>query len=98
MKKLLKKDKFNRKNFYNNENLTFVLKNILKNNKLFKYIRWNASLYFTTLKYNYKKIYFKNRCVISNRNNISSDKLKFSRLILLKLIRNGYIYGIRKIC
>jgi len=96
MKKLVKKEKLSRVQVYKFENTKFVLKSICRNQNFSKFIRTKALLKLSDLGLNTSKIRLKNRCISSNRKNISSLKFKFSRLRLLYLIRNGFVYGIRK--
>lgn len=96
MKKLFKKDKIKRKEFYKFENFRLILKSILKNNNFINMTRWNALLKLSLLPLNSNKNRQKKRCIITKRRNISSFKYRFSRIEFLRLIRGGGVLGVRK--
>ncbi len=96
MKKLMVKDK--KKRFLANqlEKKRFLLRSIARNNNFSDLTKWNAfeKLNNTSRDSSFCKI--SNRCVISINRKRFNKLSYFSRMILLKLIRLGYISGIRK--
>lgn len=96
MKKILYKDKNNRKFVKNFENIRFIYKSITKNTKLPNFLRWNAILKLTNFNHNNSKTYLVRRCLLTGRKSKYSNLFKVSRLIFLKLAREGKINGIKK--
>jgi len=96
MKKLIYKDKKNRVNFKKLEKKKFILKSILYNTNLPVTTRWNAVLIMTNLPKNSSKTHLVKRCILTGRNKIYTKNYKFSRLVLLRLIRSGYLSGMKK--
>ena len=96
MKKILSKDKKHRNIIKKLELKHFILKQISNNNNFQKNTKWNA---FTNLSYLPKsssKTYITNRCVKTVNKKTFHKFSKFSRMVFLKLARNGFISGLRK--
>ena len=96
MKKLLSKDKKNRNIVKNTELKFFILKQISNNNNFQKNTKWNAlnNLYY--LPKSGSKTYIINRCVKTVNKKTFHKISNFSRMVFLKLARNGFISGLRK--
>lgn len=97
MKNQIQKDKKKRECFLKFENKNIILKSIVKNTNLIKTIRWNAGLKLTDFELNAHKIRLVNRCILTSRKNRFNKSYKFSRLVFLKFVRNGYISGLKKL-
>ena len=96
MKKLIQKDKQNRFNIKKYERKRFILKSIIKNSFIANLTRWNAVLKLTNIPSNSSETYIINRCILTGRKKRFHKFFKFSRLEFLKLVRFGYINGMRK--
>ena len=78
------------------ENKKFVLKAIIKNNSYYILIRFNIILKQKNLLKNSSKTRIVNRCILTGfKSKIYSD-FKFSRFVILKLIRANLIHGIKQ--
>jgi ribosomal protein S14 len=96
MKKLLRKDKKNRSFILYDEIKRFILKNMTKNYNFSIEIRWKALLKLSeTLKIS-SYIFSCNRCIFTGRRKRINKYYSFSRIMLLKFIRFGFINGIKK--
>lgn len=96
MKNLVAKDKKIRKSVKKMELKKFVLKQISLNSNFSKTINWKSLVKIYKLSKKTSKITMVNRCVLT-ANKKSFNKLsKFSRIILLKLIRSGNFSGFTK--
>jgi hypothetical protein len=96
MKKLLVKDKKLRLRIQKQEKHYFVLKTIFQNSNLFPLIRWNAYLQLSTLGSGNSIISTSPRCIYTVNRKRFNKLTPFSRHVLLRLIRNGKISGIKK--
>lgn len=96
MKKFLLKDKFLRLNLKKRNKKHFILKSILKNFNLFFLLRQKANQELTKLAFNFSKASIINRCLYSFNKKRFNKFTFFSRLIFLKLIKNGQISGFQK--
>lgn len=93
MKKLFAKDKENRKAVRQLELEHFTLKQISTNSNFLSTVRWNA-LY--KLSKEGSKTVLSNRCVKTINKKTFHKFTNFSRTVFLKLVKSGYISGIRK--
>jgi ribosomal protein S14 len=96
MKKLFAKDKKNRKIVKQTELEQFILKQISTNSNFLKTIRWNALYKQSNLPKNSSKTSLSNRCVKTINKKTFHKFTNFSRTVYLKLVKSGYISGIRK--
>lgn len=96
MKKLIQKDKQNRFIVQKYECKRYVLKIIIKNLLLPSLFRWNAVLKLTNFPANSSETHVTNRCILTARKKRINKFYKFSRLEFLKLVRFGYLNGMRK--
>ena len=96
MKKLFVKDRKNRKNIKQSELKRFILKQISTNSNFFKIIRWNALYKLSSISKKNSKTIISNRCVQTKSRKTFHKFSNFSRIVFLKLVRSGYISGIRK--
>jgi ribosomal protein S14 len=96
MKKLFAKDRENRKTIKQLELEHFILKQISTNFNLLKPIRWNALYKLSTMSKKSSKTLITNRCVQTINKKTFSKFTNFSRTVYLKLVKSGYISGIRK--
>jgi small subunit ribosomal protein S14 len=96
MKKLNQKEKKNRTIVHNFEDIRIILKSIVKNINLINITRWNAALKLTTLPKKSVKTRLVNRCILTGRKGKFTSSYKFSRLVLLRLIRAGSVSGVTK--
>ena len=94
MKKLIIKDKINRYKLNFIELNSFILKGITKNIRVFKFTRWNLILKANLLAYYSSKGSLINSCIITNRKKFFNKNFRISRLVFLKLVRFGFIFGI----
>ena len=96
MKKQIIKDLKKRKlNLVNNTRF-FILKSIIKNSNLNNPIRWSANLKAADLSATNFKHKIVKRCVLTGRKSKIHDKYRFSRLVFLRLVRNGLVSGLKK--
>ena len=96
MKKLLAKDRRNRKIVKQLELKHFVLKQISTNSNFLKTTRWNALYKLSNISKNSSKTVISNRCIQTINKKSFHKFSNFSRTVYLKLIKSGYISGIRK--
>lgn len=96
MKNLLNKDKKIRLHTYLNEKKHFTLKLIFKNYNFFTLLRWFASVQLELLVKNNSKTLLINRCLLTVNKKRFNKLTIFSRHVFLKLIRKGYIVGMKK--
>lgn len=96
MKKLFAKDRENRKSVKQLELEHFILKQISTNSNLLKPIRWNALYKLSNMPKKSSKTVITNRCVQTINKKTFSKFTNFSRTVYLKLVKSGYISGMRK--
>lgn len=96
MKKLFAKDRRNRKIVKELELKHFILKQISTNSNFLKTTRWNALHKLSSLSRNSSKTVLSNRCVKTINKKTFHKFTNFSRTVFLKLIKSGYISGMRK--
>lgn len=96
MKKLFAKDKENRKTVKELELKHFILKQISTNSNFLKTIRWNAISKLSSLPNKSSKTVISNRCVKTVNKKTFHKFTNFSRTVFLKLVKSGYISGMRK--
>jgi len=97
MKNLNQKDKRNRDLVNTIETKRFILKNIVNNSDLPKFIRWNASSKLS-IKFNHNnsKISLNNRCAQTNRRVRLNKRFNYSRIKFRQLAQKGLIVGLKK--
>lgn len=96
MKKLFAKDRKNRKIIKELELKHFVLKQISTNSNFLKTTRWNAVYKLSSLPRKSSKTVLSNRCVKTINKKTFHKFTNFSRTVFLKLVKSGYISGMRK--
>lgn len=96
MKKLFAKDRENRKTVKQLELERFVLKQISTNSNFLKTIRWNALYKLSTVSKKSSKTLLSNRCIQTVNKKTFNKFTHFSRTVFLKLVKSGYISGMRK--
>jgi len=96
MKKLFAKDKRNRKIVKQLELKHFILKQISTNSNFLKTTRWNALHKLSNIPKSSSKTVISNRCVQTINKKTFHKFSNFSRTVYLKLVKSGYISGIRK--
>lgn len=96
MKKLLIKDRRNRKFVKQFELKHFVLKQISVNSNFLKLTRWKALYKLANLSKENSKTVLSNRCVKTINKKTFHKFTNFSRTVFLKLIKSGEISGLRK--
>ena len=96
MKKLFAKDRRNRKIIKQSELEHFILKQISTNSNFIKTTRWNALYKLSDTSKNSSKTVISNRCVQTINKKTFHKFSNFSRTVYLKLVKSGYISGIRK--
>nr|YP_009495508.1 ribosomal protein S14 [Psammoneis japonica]AWQ64238.1 ribosomal protein S14 [Psammoneis japonica] len=96
MKKLLQKDKNNRLIVKKFEIQRIILKSIILNLNYSQMIRWKAILMLTNLPALSSEIRIINRCIVTGNKKRVNKLYNYSRMVFLKLIRSGYISGIKK--
>lgn len=96
MKKLFAKDRRNRKIVKQLELKHFVLKQISTNSNFLKTTRWNALHKLSNISKNASKTVISNRCIQTINKKSFHKFSNFSRTVYLKLVKSGYISGIRK--
>lgn len=96
MKKLFAKDRRNRKIIKELELKHFVLKQISTNSNFLKTTRWNAVYKLSSLPRKSSKTVLSNRCVKTINKKTFHKFTNFSRTVFLKLVKSGYISGMRK--
>lgn len=96
MKKLFAKDKENRKTIKQFELEHFILKQISTNSNFLRTVRWNALYKLSNMPKKSSKTLISNRCVQTINKKTFHKFTSFSRTVFLKLVKSGYISGIRK--
>ena len=96
MKKILGKEQKNRVLIKQLELKHFILKQIANNSNYQRVTKWNAFNKLINLPKSSSKTYVTNRCVKTINKKTFHKFSKFSRMVFLKLARNGYISGLRK--
>ena len=96
MGKLNYKDKRNRAFLFQHETKRFVLKNIIVNTNLIKSVRWKASTELTKMLKMSSSVYYVNRCILTGRRKRINKLYSFSRIMFLRLVRFGYLNGLKK--
>lgn len=96
MKKLFAKDKENRKTVKQLELKNFILKQISTNSNFLKTVRWNALYKLSGVPKKGSKTLISNRCVQTINKKTFNNFTNFSRTVFLKLVKSGYISGMRK--
>ena len=96
MKKLFAKDKENRKRVKQLELEHFILKQISTNSNFLKAVRWNALHKLSNLPKQSSKTILSNRCVKTINKKTFHKFTNFSRTVFFKLVKSGYISGMRK--
>ena len=93
MKNKIQNDKKKRNLNYRLETKQIILKSFLKNKNLSRTIRWNSELYLSDIKFKTKLV---KRCILTGRKSKFNESFRFSRLMFLRLVRNGFISGFKK--
>ncbi len=96
MKKLLEKDKKNRKKVQDIEKKTFILKVLIHNLNLTNLIRFHALNSFHKMDKKTSKVFISNRCINTINKKKFTKFTKFSRIVFLKLARSKKIPGLSK--
>jgi ribosomal protein S14 len=96
MKKLFAKDRENRKTIKQSELEHFVLKQISTNSNFLKTTRWNALHKLSNMPKKSSKTIISNRCIQTINKKTFNKFTNFSRTVFLKLVKSGYISGMRK--
>ena len=96
MKKLFAKDRENRKTLKQSELEYFVLKQISTNSNFLKTVRWKALDKLSNISKKSSKTLLSNRCVLTVNKKTFNKFTHFSRTVFLKLVKSGYISGMRK--
>jgi ribosomal protein S14 len=96
MKKLFAKDKENRKTIKQLELEHFILKQISTNSNFLKTVRWNALYKLSNMPKKSSKTLISNRCILTTNKRTFNKFTNFSRTVFLKLVKSGYISGMRK--
>lgn len=96
MKKLVKKDNINRSLLKKVETKRFVFKNLIRNNNFLTELKSKAMFKLRKSSKKSSSIYFVNRCIITGRKNRLNQFYSFSRIVLLKFVRLGYLSGLKK--
>jgi len=96
MNKFQKKDKKNRLIVKTFEKERFILKSIIKNLNYSNFIRWNAVLKLSNFLIKANKNHLLNYCIITGKKKRTTKLYNVSRIVFLKLIRSGLIYGVKK--
>ena len=96
MKKIFAKDRKNRKTVRQLELEHFILKQISTNLNFLKTVRWNALHKLSNLSKRSSKTVLSNRCVKTINKKTFHKFTNFSRTVFLKLVKSGYISGMRK--
>ena len=96
MKKLFAKDRRNRELVKQLELKHFILKQISTNSNFLRTTRWNALHKLANMSKKSSKTTISNRCVQTVNKKAFHKFSNFSRTVYLKLVKSGYISGIRK--
>ena len=94
--RLSHKDKNNRILSLSREKQKLLLKNLIKNRNFLKEVRWKAFLRLSAIPKKSSFTYFMNRCVFTGRKKRIHKLYSFSRIMFLRLVRFGYLNGLRK--
>lgn len=81
---------------FQDETKRFVLKNIILNTNLVKSTRWKASKKLTKMLKMSSSVYYVNRCILTGRRKRINKLYSFSRIMFLRLVRFGYLNGLKK--
>jgi ribosomal protein S14 len=96
MDKLIRKDKKNRMYLYKYEIKRFILKNIIRNNNFSLVVKCKAHLMLLQMPKEGTTTTFSNRCIFTGRRKRINKFYSFSRIMFLKLVRFGYLSGLKK--
>jgi ribosomal protein S14 len=96
MKKLFAKDRETRKTIKQLELEHFILKQISTNSNFLKTVRWNALYRLSSRSKKSSKTVISKRCVQTINKKTFNKFTNFSRTVFLKLVKSGYISGMRK--
>jgi ribosomal protein S14 len=96
MKKIFAKDNKNRKDVKKSELKHYILKQISTNSNFFKITRWNAVYKLSNFPKKSSKTILSNRCVKTVNKKTFHKFSNFSRTVFLKLVKSGFISGMRK--
>jgi ribosomal protein S14 len=96
MKKLFAKDRQNRKILKQLELKHFILKQISTNSNFLKTVRWNALHKLSLMPKKSSQTLISNRCVQTINKKTFNKFTNFSRTVFFKLVKSGYISGMRK--
>jgi small subunit ribosomal protein S14 len=96
MKKSKRKDTKNRHSLFLFETKRFILKNMIKNSNFSVVIRWKAALKIAKMLKNSSTTVYGNRCILTGRRKRINALYSFSRIMFLKLVRFGYLSGLKK--
>lgn len=94
MKKIVEKDKKKRVLFKTYEIKLHILKIVIFNKYLPKFLAWNASINFQKFSNN-SRVQLFNKCV-ETRQKKKVNKYNYSRIHFRLLARKGNIYGLKK--
>lgn len=96
MKYLKQKDKQNRIGFKNFEYKKLIVKTLITNTNLSKVVRWKFSKELIVLPKKFLLSSFNNRCVITGRKKRINKLYSFSRIMFLRLAREGKLNNLKK--
>lgn len=96
MKKLIEKDKKNRKIIKKLEKKNFILKIIQTNSNLPTLTRLNASSCLNIVGKNFSKTLISNRCIATSNKRKFEKSTHYSRIFFSKLAKTQKIYGLYK--
>lgn len=96
MKKLVAKDRKIRLLIKKTELTKFILKQISLNSNFSKTINWKSLSKLSNFSTKNSKVTAVNRCVLTLNKKSFNKISKFSRIVLLKLIRSGNFSGFSK--
>jgi len=96
MKKSIAQDRTKRKLVSKFEIKRNILKSIATNNNLMSKTRWSARLKLSDIFVNSSKTRIVKRCLLTGRKSTIAKSYRFSRLVFLRLARNGLITGLKK--
>lgn len=97
MKKLLKKDNYNRQVFKKNQHIKIILKSIFKNTFFFNDIKWKALFLISLINRKSSVSLIRHCCIYTGRKSSINKKFRFSRLVLLKISRLNLLSGLYKL-
>nr|YP_010516676.1 ribosomal protein S14 [Haslea pseudostrearia]UXN44219.1 ribosomal protein S14 [Haslea pseudostrearia] len=96
MKKILAKDRKIRKEIKKLEKKRFILKSIQNNSNFCNLVRLNTFYKLSDLPSSSSKSLISNRCVETINKKKFTNLANFSRIVFLKLIKAGSLYGMRR--